>query len=98
MLESYAFHLILYHIYDIILIMVRTLISLEEKDKRWLDSYSRMKHQSIAETVRKALQDYRDRIDSDDEVKKDLLGVTAGLWKGRGIDGLDYVDRLRNEW
>ena len=76
--------------------MIRTLISLEEKDKRWLDSYSRRKHQSIAETVRQALHDYRDRSDVDE--KSDLLNLTAGLWRDKGIEGLDYIDSLRNEW
>lgn len=76
--------------------MVRTLISLEEKDKRWLDSYSRSRHQSIAETVREALRVYREQNKSDE--KTQVLNATAGLWKSRDMDGQDYVDGLRNEW
>jgi len=76
--------------------MIRTLISLEEKDKRWLDSYSRSRHQSIAETVREALHTYRELNNSDEKIE--LLSATAGLWKARGVDGQDFVDGLRNEW
>jgi hypothetical protein len=76
--------------------MVRTLISLREKDKRWLDSYSRSRHQSIAETVREALQAYREQNKSAEKIQ--VLNATAGLWKNRGTDGQDYVDALRNEW
>ena len=76
--------------------MIRTLISLEERDKRWLDSYSRRRHQSIAETVRMALQAYREVGDPNE--KTELLSATAGLWKNRGIDGQEYIDGLRNEW
>ncbi|MCK5735756.1 MAG: hypothetical protein KAH21_04720 [Spirochaetaceae bacterium] len=57
--------------------MIRTLISLNEKDKRWLDSYSRSRHQSIAETVRPAVHIYRERSDIDEE--SDLFHLTAGF-------------------
>ncbi|MBT3272958.1 MAG: hypothetical protein HN368_07380 [Spirochaetales bacterium] len=76
--------------------MIRTLISLEEKDKRWLDWYSRRRGQSAAETVREAIRQLKD---ADSEQKKtELLDHTAGMWKQKGVDAIDYVDRIRNEW
>ncbi|CAN7196080.1 ribbon-helix-helix domain-containing protein [Pseudoduganella sp. LjRoot289] len=32
------------------------------------------------------------------EERKRLLERTAGMWAGKGIDGLDYQRRLRAEW
>lgn len=76
--------------------MIRTLISLNEKDKRWLDSYSRRHGQSTAETVREAIRHFQQ---SDPEREKsELLEHTAGLWRGRGVDAMEYVKRLRDEW
>ena len=76
--------------------MVRTLISLSEKDKRWLDSYSKRLGQSAAETVREAIRQLRE---SDIGSKKnEALGLTAGIWRAKGEDTDTYVDRIRSEW
>lgn len=76
--------------------MIRTLISLTEKDKRWLDSYSARHGQSAAETVREAIRRLRS-VDAERE-KAEILGQTGGLWEGRKDDALDVVDRMRDEW
>ena len=76
--------------------MIRTLISLTEKDKRWLDSYSARHGQSAAETVRKAIRSLRNT-DAESQ-KAEILRLTGGLWDGREGDALDFVDRIRNEW
>ncbi len=76
--------------------MIRTLISLEDADKRWLDSYSRRHGQSLAETVRQALRQFRER-DPEGE-KADLLNRTSGLWRDTSRSAREYVDGLRNEW
>ena len=76
--------------------MIRILISLEEKDKRWLDWYSRGRGQSSAETVREAIRQLRNT--DSEQMKLELLDHTAGIWESRGTDGLDYVDRIRDEW
>ena len=76
--------------------MIRTLISLSENDKRWLDSYSRRRGQSAAETVREAIKTLRNR---DAELEKtDILTNTAGMWVDREEDASIYVDRIRDEW
>ena len=76
--------------------MVRTLISLPESDKIWLDAYSHRHRRSRAEIVRRALHNFRRAVE--DGGFKPSLRATAGLWKGRGIDAVDYVRRLRSEW
>lgn len=76
--------------------MVRTLISLAEADKRWLDSYSKRRGQSAAETVREAIKHLRE-IDIEGE-KAAMLRHTGGIWADRDEDAATYVDRIRNEW
>lgn len=76
--------------------MVRTLISISEEAKRWLDSYSRRHGQSTAETVREAIRRLQNA-DADRE-KSEILDATAGLWQKRRIDAAEYVDRIRDEW
>ena len=76
--------------------MIRTLISLTERDKRWLDSYSTRHGQSAAETVREAIR--RLRSADGEREKAEILKVTGGLWNGREGDALDFVDRMRDEW
>ena len=76
--------------------MIRTLVSLDEDDKRWLDSYSRRKGQSIAETVRQALSGFRRESEEDDRFR--LLESTFGIWKEKNRDAMDIIDEMRNEW
>ena len=76
--------------------MIRTLISLDDADKRWLDSYSRRHGQSLAETVRQALRQFRER-DPEGE-KASLLERTSGLWRDASRNADAYIDRLRDEW
>ncbi len=76
--------------------MVRTLISISERDKRWLDTYSRRHGQSAAETMREAIRRLREadaRGNNDD-----LLAETAGIWRGRNGSADEFVDEIRNEW
>ena len=42
--------------------MVRTVISMDEKDKKWLDAYSRGQKKSVAEVVRIAIKNLRKQI------------------------------------
>lgn len=76
--------------------MIRTIISISEADKRWLDDYSHVHHQSGAETVRQAIRTFRSG-QQDTDLPRELR-KTAGIWKDRGTNGLDYVDKLRSEW
>ena len=76
--------------------MIRTLVSLHEEDKNWLDNYSHLKHSSIAEVIRTAIKQYKENVQSKEE--KSIFTDTAGLWKEHNEDGLKYVEKLRQEW
>ena len=76
--------------------MTRTIITLDEGAKRWLEDYSHRQHQSMAETVRQAICAYRHRVTVESE--GEILRETAGIWRDRQEDGLRYQERLRDEW
>ena len=76
--------------------MIRTLISLPEEDKAWLENYSHAKHKSVAAVIRSAIKQYK--VIVGEEENDSLLAETSGLWKNRDEDGLHYVSRLRGEW
>lgn len=77
--------------------MPRTLINLEDGDKRWLDREARKRHVPMTQMVREAVREYRAR--SQSLARRDLQGElerTAGIW--RGGDGLAHQNRMRKEW
>jgi Arc/MetJ-type ribon-helix-helix transcriptional regulator len=76
--------------------MIRTVISLDEESKEWLDQQARQEHVSTAELIRTAVRKYRDEKKREALPLSDLLKQTSGIWK-RG-DGLAYQRRLRKEW
>ena len=76
--------------------MIRTVISLDEESKKWLDQQAREENISAAELIRTAVRKYRDEKRREALSLKDLLEQTSGIWK-RG-DGLTYQRRLRKEW
>jgi hypothetical protein len=76
--------------------MIRTIISLEKEDKRWLDSYSRSHHVSSAEILRTALRLMK-RADTNASSGK-IISDTAGLWKNRKVDAVEFVKKIRSEW
>jgi hypothetical protein len=76
--------------------MIRTVISLDEESKKWLDQQAREENISAAELIRTAVRKYRDEKRREALPLKDLLTQTSGIWK-RG-DGLTYQRRLRKEW
>jgi hypothetical protein len=76
--------------------MIRTVISLDEESKAWLDQQARQEHVSTAELIRTAVRKYRDEKKREALPLSDLLKQTSGIWKGG--DGLAYQRRLRKEW
>ncbi len=76
--------------------MVRTLIGISQDDKQWLERYSHSCHQSMAQTIRLAIQAFRQQ--NRKGMQKNVFKQTAGLWKGRKIDSQEYVQKLRKEW
>ena len=76
--------------------MIRTVISLDEESKEWLDQQARAENVSTAEIIRTAVRKYRDEKKREALPLSELLTLTSGMWKGE--DGLVYQRRLRKEW
>jgi hypothetical protein len=76
--------------------MVRTVISLDETDKRWLDRQAALQHVPMTEVVRQAIQALRATREKSDENFSSLLDDTAGIWS-QG-DGLAWQQERRDEW
>ncbi len=76
--------------------MIRTVISLDEESKKWLDQQAREENVSAAELIRTAVRKYRDEKKRETIPLIDLLKKTSGIWKAG--DGLSYQRRLRKEW
>jgi hypothetical protein len=76
--------------------MIRTVISLDEESKEWLDQQARQENVSTAHLIRTAVRKYREEKKREALPLGDLLKQTSGIWK-RG-DGLAYQRRLRKEW
>ena len=77
--------------------MVRTVISLEERDHSWLIQVARAEHVSMAEIIRNAIEQYRQTrpLKNASEIEK-IVEATKGIW--RHGDGLRYQQKLRFEW
>jgi len=75
--------------------MVRTLITLEEDDKRWLDARALEEGVPMAALIRRAVAQLR-ALDTTRARRSELLAASSGL--GSGEDGLQQQRRLRDEW
>ena len=72
----------------------RTIITLPDEDKAWLEEYSKAHGISMAEGVRNALRLLRENKQRD--TYRALVEQTRGIWiQG---DGLEYQRKLRSEW
>lgn len=77
--------------------MKRTVISLDNAEKKWLDKQANLRHIPMTEIVREALRYYRSKVESEKQLSiEEILAQTAGIWK-KG-DGLTYQEKLRDEW
>lgn len=76
--------------------MVRTVVSLDEQDKEWLDQRAAEEGIPMTALVRRAVQLLRAQSDRDNPPLPELLNSTRGTW--RHGDGLAYQRGLRDEW
>jgi Arc/MetJ-type ribon-helix-helix transcriptional regulator len=76
--------------------MVRSIISLSEEDKKWLEHYGRKNRLSAAEVIRRALRLYRRELSKGGYER--VLHESAGTWKSIKGDSQDYVEAIRAEW
>jgi hypothetical protein len=73
--------------------MIRTIISLDPKEKKWLDEEAGRLGKSMTEVVRMAIRCLREEKEKSFD---HLLQQTSGTW--REGDGLTYQRRVRSEW
>ena len=76
--------------------MTRTIISLPQEEKQWLESYGRLHRISSAEVVRRAIRDLR--LGTPGKSLRTVLKETAGAWTSVQGDSRAYVETLRKEW
>ena len=73
---------------------VRTIITLPEEDKHWLESYGNLHHISVAEAIRRGISKLKEA--ELNENYRTLVKNSRGLWdKG---DGLACQKKIRTEW
>jgi hypothetical protein len=72
----------------------RTIITISEEDKRWLESYSSLNRVSVAEAIRQGIRKLKEA--ELFENYQTLVQRTKGLWK-QG-DGLNFQKKIRAEW
>lgn len=76
--------------------MIRTVVSLDEADKPWLDQQAALQQVSMTEVVRQALHAFRAARERNNNDFSALLDDTSGLWTEG--DGLDWQQKMRSEW
>jgi metal-responsive CopG/Arc/MetJ family transcriptional regulator len=73
-------------------VAMRTVIDLSPDQVSALDAISRRERISRAEAVRRAVAQYVQAR------AEEAAGDAFGLWADRNVDGLEYEQRLREEW
>jgi Ribbon-helix-helix protein, copG family. len=70
---------------------MRTLVDIPEGELEQLTVLSRTRKVSRAELIRQAVSGFLSE-------NKAGMENSFGLWKKRAVDGVEYQERLRNEW
>lgn len=70
---------------------MRTLVDIPEGELEELNALSRSRKVSRAELIRQAVIGF---------LAQNKAGIddSFGMWKGRGVDGVAYQEKLRSEW
>lgn len=78
--------------------MIRTQIYLDEEQKRTLERLSTQEEVSMAELIRRALDEFLERVKQDNFLN--ALERSFALWQDRTDleESQDYVRKLRREW
>lgn len=76
--------------------MIRTIISITDEEKAWLDRRAREEGVTMTELVRRSIALYREIADPADSEFAATLSDTEGIWAG--IDALAYQQSMREEW
>lgn len=70
---------------------MRTLVDLPEDELEELNILSRSRKVSRAELIRQAVSGFLAQ-------NKAALEDSFGIWKKKGVDGVEYQEKLRREW
>jgi hypothetical protein len=80
--------------------MTRTIISIDDDEKRWLDRKAKEQGTTMTEVVRQAIRQYRlggRKSKGQGSTYDEILKMTKGTWT-QG-DAVDYVRKMRaSEW
>jgi Arc/MetJ-type ribon-helix-helix transcriptional regulator len=76
-------------------VMVRTIISLPEKDKAWLDKRARDKKVPMTAVIREAVKALQEQEERQVALER-ALKASSGIWKNG--DGLAWQRKMREEW
>jgi len=76
--------------------MARTIISIDDADKLWLDARAKRLGRSMTDLVREAVKRFREANERLEPSFDSLLEQTRGTWQQE--DGLAYQKKLRGEW
>jgi hypothetical protein len=74
--------------------MARTVVAIDDDDKRWLDEKAAEEGVPMTELVRRAIRRYREA--EAEPTFQELVQRSKGIWR-RG-DGLAWQEKLRGEW
>jgi hypothetical protein len=72
----------------------RIIVTLPEKDKLWLEGYSKAYKVSVAEAIRRGIDKLKNAATGESYHR--IVQNTKGIWK-KG-DGLEYQIDIRSEW
>ncbi len=72
---------------------MRIITELNDEHLKFLAGLCKREKISRAEAIRRAVNSLKER-----EKRQRSFGGMFGLWKDRGIDGLEYQRRMRQEW
>ncbi|MGB7414167.1 MAG: hypothetical protein WA902_08155, partial [Thermosynechococcaceae cyanobacterium] len=61
--------------------MIRTVISLNEDDKRWLDRQAKQQQTTLANLIQKAVRQMRQTSELQEPSFDHLLAKTQGIWE-----------------
>ncbi len=77
--------------------LVRTVISLDDEQKTWLEQQTALRRVSMAALIRQAVSEFQIREQRGSAASfQEMLKHTAGIWQAG--DGLEYQERIRKEW
>lgn len=72
----------------------RTIITLPEEDKLWLEKYGVLHRVSMAQAIRQAIGKLKAA--ESESTYQDLVRSTRGIW--RKGNGLAYQRKIRSDW